>query len=316
MVVQQSATSLVGVKAAGQDEQSDNQVVAGRVDDFILEISNKGDAPIENAVISVQPTSESINILGDSKWAVSSIEPGAAISLPTRVFAPSSLIGSSTSFNVAIDYLLEGESKSEQIVLGTYVDGEISIRIYDLAINYIGSTPNLVGNLLNEGNTEALFTTIEIIPETEGSQQLAASGAQQQYLGDLTENSPLPFSIPLRAQGLEPGTYPVTIKLTYKDNLRNGHELLTSADVILEQSAAGNEAAGPGQRAAGQGLVGIIAPIAIAAAIGVGGFIFYKKWKAKARKTSAQESEEEDITAVLDAPGAEQGSDPKGPGQQ
>lgn len=314
MVVQQSATSLVGVKAVGQGERSDNQIVAGKVDDLVLEISNKDDAPIESAVISFQPASESINILGDSKWAVPSIEPGAAVSLPTRVFAPSSLIGSSTSFNVSLDYLLEGESKSEQIVLGTYVDGEITIRIYDLAINYIGNTPNLVGNLLNEGNTDALFTTIEIVPSESGSQQLVASGPQQQYLGDLTENSPLPFSIPLSARGLEPGTYPVTLMLTYKDSLRNNHELVTSADVILEQSAiAGNEAAGPGQRPGGQAAVGgIIVPIVVAAAVGIGGFVFFKKRRTKAKKASAQE-DEEDITAVLDGPGAEH-SDPKGSG--
>ena len=32
-----------------------------------------------------------------------------------------------------------------------------------IEVNYIGGTPNIVGNLLNEGNTVALFTTVELV---------------------------------------------------------------------------------------------------------------------------------------------------------
>lgn len=317
MVVQQSALSLIGVKAVGQEgERLDNQIIAGRVDDFVLEISNKGDAPIQDAVVSIRPTSESINILGDSKWAVSSITPGSSASLPTRVFASSSLIGSSTAFDVTIDYLLEGESKSEQVALGTYVDGEITIRVYDLAINYIGGTPNLVGNLLNEGNTDALFTTVEIVPSPEAGGQLSASGPQQQYLGDLTENSPLPFSIPLSGRSLEPGTYPVTLKLTYKDNLRNTHELVTDASVVLEQGEAGAQTAG-GQRPGGQAVAAsatlpVIIAVIVAAGIAV---FFFRRRRTKAKKASAQESED-DITALLGNSPEQAAADPKGPDRQ
>lgn len=316
MVIQQTAQSLIGVKAVGQGEgRPDNQITAGKVDDFMLEISNKGDAPIEHAVISIAPRVESINILGDSKWTVSSIAPSSTVNLSTSVFAPTSLIGTSTAFDVSIDYLLGGESKSEKLALGTYVDGEITIRAYDLAINYIGNTPNLVGNLLNEGNTGALFTTIEIVPSAQG-RQLTASGAQQQYLGDLTENSPLPFSIPLSARGLEQGTYPVTLKITYKDDLRNTHELTTSANVALEQSTPTSQTAGQGQRFAGQSPVaGLTLPLIIAGiAAAVAAFVVLRRRRAKVRKASVQESED-DITTMLNNPGTEQtrASDAKGP---
>jgi hypothetical protein len=50
-----------------------------------------------------------------------------------------------------------------------------------------------------------------------------------QYLGDLEDNSPLPFSIPLAtgnssSNTIAAGNYPVSLKITYSDELRNTHE--------------------------------------------------------------------------------------------
>ena len=61
------------------------------------------------------------------------------------------------------EYISGGQSKTDTLSIGAYVDGEIKIKAYDFAVNDIGGTPNLVGNLLNQGNTIALFTTVEMI---------------------------------------------------------------------------------------------------------------------------------------------------------
>jgi hypothetical protein len=59
--------------------------------------------------------------------------------------------------------------------------------------------------------------------------------SQQQYLGDLSENSPLPFSIPLSIDSESPaGNYPVSLNVTYSDNLRMVHELLLNDTVVYE----------------------------------------------------------------------------------
>ena len=63
-------------------------------------------------------------------------------------------------------------------------------------------------------------------------------------LGDLSENSPLPFSIPLNIEKEVPeGTYPVSINVTYTDNLRNPHELVLNGSVnyIPESAESSNE---------------------------------------------------------------------------
>jgi hypothetical protein len=63
-----------------------------------------------------------------------------------------------------------------------------------------------------------------------------------QYLGDLEDNSPLPFSIPLAiginddnasgsSSSLAAGDYPVSLKITYSDELRNPQEVILNTTV-------------------------------------------------------------------------------------
>jgi hypothetical protein len=171
------------------------------------------------------------------------------------------------------EYISGDQSKTDTANLGLYVEGQIKVRLYDLEINNIGNTPNLVGNLLNEGNTVALFTNIAIannniknnftkeVNDSEGKtpfsdgiignnttntgissrynnsqqekpNQLITQIPPSQYLGDLSENSPLPFSIPLDiSKGTPKGAYPISVKVTYNDNLRNTHLLLLNGTV-------------------------------------------------------------------------------------
>ena len=101
--------------------------------------------------------------------------------------------------------------------------------------------------MLNEGNTVALFTTIEITKDNELSSKLTSnishtgdrvkqlplqSLPSPQYLGDLTENSPLPFSIPIDIKsGTENGKYLTNLKIIYKDDLRTEHDLVLNETV-------------------------------------------------------------------------------------
>lgn len=119
VIVLQNAPSVIGVRASSGENQTDNRIVAGKADNFVLEIANKGTSRINNAVVTMQSSSTSLNILGDSKWAVDEIDPGSQAKLETQVFASTSLIGNPATFDVTIDYILDGSPKTEKYVLGT-----------------------------------------------------------------------------------------------------------------------------------------------------------------------------------------------------
>jgi hypothetical protein len=219
------------------------QLTAGRLENLRFSITNNGSLPLTDIVFSLSSGTNSVKILGDSRWRVDYMAPLENFPMSTTVYAAEDVINTPTEFEVNADYIERGQSKTDTLNIGAYVDGQIRIRTYDLDINYVGDAPNLVGNLLNEGNTVALFTTIELFNpavEAESSQSnlnksLVTGPSQQQYLGDLSENSPLPFSIPLSIDSdLPAGDYPVNLNVTYSDNLRMVHGLLLNDTVVYE----------------------------------------------------------------------------------
>jgi len=275
----------------GNNYDNSITVVAGKVSDLNFTITNNNNYPISDAVVSLASQSNSISIAGPSKWNLQRLEPDARQLFPTSVFASPSLIGNPASFQVGIQYILNGRARNDTFTMGAKVIGEISVGVSNLAISNIAGTPNLVGNLLNKGNTIALFTTIELLSNNKtnnvDSSQTSKSHAPftnqtmkssnksplrsldhgtalslvpasflPSYLGDLDANSPLPFSIPLIMQNNStPGKYPVSLKVTYSDDLRVSHELTIndSVDVVSRRQRQDSNSGGE------QGIIGLLA---------------------------------------------------------
>lgn len=291
--------AIVGVgsgSGAGNNDSAtinSSRIAAGKFENYTFYVANMGTAPITNVVVRMQSPSDSLKILGDSKWTIQRIEQDSQVKLATTIYAAEALIGNPASLDVTVEYSSNGQSSTETFTLGTYVAGEISIKAYEIGVTYIGGTPNIIGNLLNEGNTVALFTTVELLQ----AENLVSHLPPSQYLGDLEKNSPLPFSIPIAVDSnVSAGTYPVTLRITYKDNLRDLHvmDVNTEVQFVPEQrvdtSAQDNSAA-------------LLIPVSIgviAAAAG-GGAIAYRQKKKSALKLSLQAGKQDDIESVLDS---------------
>jgi hypothetical protein len=273
-------------------ESASTVITAGKIHEYKFVISNTADGPLSDVLITLNSQSESIRILGESEWTVNEMNVGYTQEFATQVFAPTSLIGDSTNFDLSVRYLSDGQTETDSTDLGAYIDGEISIRAYEIEVNYIGGTPNIVGNLLNEGNTVALFTTIEVV-DTGG---LSAQLPPQQYLGDLEENSPLPFSIPIDVGSAQAGTYPVALQVTYKDNLRQLHTFDASSEVRFAPEVVADESA------AGGGMDTTI-PIGIGAAIAaaIAAVVLVRRRKGSALKETFSATKQDDIESLLDS---------------
>ena len=294
-------------------------LVAGKVDDLKFNITNSNNKSITDVVVTLNSDSDSVKILGNSKWNLGEIGADTTQEFVTSVFASKSLINSPVSFKVLIDYIYNGESKSDSFNLGANVVGNITADINDLGINYISGIPNLVGNILNKGNTLALFTTIELVGSSSGTEKqpqepllsspttlnvsqnrstLKPVSSFPQYLGDLDENSPLPFSIPLAIDNHTAlGVYPVSFKITYSDDLRNSYSVIRNGTVQFISTAASSN---QGQSfLINNNIVTILIFIIIAV-----GVIFTLRWlrskrsKAKIVRTD-QTGDENDFESLL-----------------
>jgi hypothetical protein len=292
---------------------SSTHLVGGKVDDLRFNITNSNNSPITDAVVSLDSDTSSIKILGDSKWNLDKIDPHTTQQFLTKVFASKSLINSPVSFRISIEYIYNNQAKSDTFNLGANVVGDITVTVNDLAVNYIGGTPNLVGDLLNKGNTLALFTTIQLVEAPTVSDQLQEESPSSsisngpknkmvlspatsfpQYLGDLEENSPLPFSIPLSMDNNTAlGIYPVSLKITYSDDLRNSYTVFNNGTVeFIPPTPTSNQ---------GQGFLGfnnVILTMVIATIVGIFAIIIVRsrsKKRSKQRSNEAERQQEDDI---------------------
>src|SRR5215216_2928067 len=248
-----SSSSINSRNSSSTQQPQSIQIAAGSVQNLSFAIANNNDPGVSIADVVVSLTSESnaLRILGDSRWNLQSIGGNSQQELSTQVYASASLIGSPVFFTVTMQYIRnDNELRTESFQLGAIVVGDIRISVNDVTISYIGDTPHLVGNLLNEGNSLALFTKIELLePGTQGRLQVLRPTVSSQFLGDLAVNSPLPFNIPLQitqqslGQEATGNGYPISLRITYSDELRNTHELVVDETIGLEpiQSRTGQQ---------------------------------------------------------------------------
>jgi hypothetical protein len=301
---------------AVSNDSSEVSIIAGRAHDLNFNITNNNRNPITDIVVTLAPRSESLEILGDSRWTVQELAAQSKARFSTRVFASESLIGSPVSFEVRVQYISGDQIKSDSFSLGGNVIGEIEIAVNDLSVRYIGDVPNLTGNLLNQGNTKALFTTIELRSNSTSPDQsvLVPITNTPQYLGDLEDNSPLPFNIPLaigtndddnsNISGLGARNYPVSLRITYSDELRNAHEVILDGTVYYsppqQQEDAPNQGflgfssssnAESGTTNSVLPLLFIFAAIGAAAAVAI---IIIKRRRSRSKKISKLMAEQGD----------------------
>jgi hypothetical protein len=267
-------------------------------------------SPLQNSItnlgISLVSNSSLVSILGPSTWNLPTILPGSAQRLTTQVYALKSLLDSPVAFTVKIQYNQNGHQlKTASFNLGAIVIGDIQLKVNNLGINNIGNNPVLVGSVVNEGNTPAQFVNVEMLQQ--GQRQ---SPQAFQYLGNVATNSTKPIDIPLQyvpmlsgqrqnsissdknqaplltrialnssamksfgtgvQNNTNPGIYPVSLKLTYYDDLKNRHDLIVDSPVQI------NPVLPEGTSNQGNGLFEIlIAGIIIAVGIAV---ILLGKW--------------------------------------
>jgi hypothetical protein len=265
--LQQNNTSPNTVVSSHPAHQNNTSLIltALSVQDMKFHITNFNDTPITDLIASISSQSGDVKIVGDDLWTVPVIPPHTTREFSTKVYASTSLIASPVSFNVLLQYLSKGQSVAGSFILsGTVVGSIVPTVSGGLTINYIAGVPNIVGNLLNEGTTTGLFTTVQMInqpfrPSNSSTSAPAAgpSGNGQvsfyqqssnasypgskislpppQYLGDLQSDSPLPFSIPLTVDinNTAPATYPVILRISFSDDLHYPHVTYLHDSVVV-----------------------------------------------------------------------------------
>ena len=208
----------------------------------IIEISNAGTAPLNNVDIvlnndltSVSSQSKSItnleNVIFDqSNWDVGTIDPKSAVSFSFYAFIPESIKNEPLHLPMTITYYnAHGEKQTITRVADFYINGLVDPSIYGVKVIDLSGKQTVIGEILNEGNSDGLFGFVTLKPR--GDSNILES---TQYIDEIEPDSPVPFNIPIEFDGAErTGKHDITIEVSYKDSMREEHVLTydTTIDV-------------------------------------------------------------------------------------
>jgi len=195
-----------------------------------IEISNNGTAPIsgvdvelQNAQTSISANSESATkvenvVILNSNWEVGQIAPGTTKSLEFDVYVPGSMSSQTLRTPMQISYFnAHGDQHTLSRIVDFYVKGLIDVSIYDVNVIDLSGKPTIIGEIINEGNENALFGFVTLEPLSDSNIKKST-----QFIDDIELDSPTPFNIPVEFDGQPKyGKHDIRVTVRYKDSLRD-----------------------------------------------------------------------------------------------
>lgn len=203
-----------------------------------IQLTNDGTAPLSNtdvrtpdAAMSPDAPSNLENVVVyESSWDVGNIAPLSSEYIEMTVYIPETLSGQTLRLPLQISYIdAHGESVSELRTVDFYVRGLVDLSVYGVETFSISDSIMVVGEIINEGNEDALFAFVTIEPA--GTSNIAA---QTQFIDEIDTDSPVPFNIPLEFDGSPLyGEHDIVVTVRYKDDIREEHFLVHPATISV-----------------------------------------------------------------------------------
>lgn len=265
--------SIINVKAL------DPFLTSLKTSNVIIEISNDGTAPISsvdivttNTQTEIASTSSSTTnienvVILESNWDVGNIEPKSSRYLTATVYVPENLKGDTLRVPLSISYYnAHGDLQTVSKIVDFYIKGLINLNMYDIEVIELSGKPMVVGEIINEGNENALFGFVTL--EALGDSNIKS---QTQFIDEVETDSPVPFNIPLEFDG-QPryGEHDIKLTVRYKDSIRDEIFLTHNATIFVKE---------PPKTESGNDLQLILIPAVIVVAIGL--YMIRRRKKSK-----------------------------------
>lgn len=114
------------------------------------------------------------------------------------------------------------------------------INVDPIAVSRGGST-EFEADLLLVGTESVQFVTVEVVEDT----SFMRTTESEEYIGAVDPDSPIPFDLEFKvAEESETGYHPLTLKVTYTDDLNQDHESIIELPVTVTESTAKIEPTG------------------------------------------------------------------------
>ena len=217
---------------------------------IVIEVSNDGTAPISgvdivasNTATTISSTTTSVTnlenvVVLDANWDVGHIDPGTSKYLDIDVYIPASLKGETLHVPMDLTYFnAHGDRHTITRNVDFYIKGLIDARIYDVKIIDLSGKPTVIGEIINEGNEDALFGFVTIEPL--GDSNIIKS---TQFIDEIETDSPVPFNTPIEFDG-DPryGEHDIRVTVRYKDSLRDEKFITYDTTILINDPSKSQE---------------------------------------------------------------------------
>ncbi|MGD2107189.1 MAG: hypothetical protein PVH93_06230 [Nitrosopumilaceae archaeon] len=215
-----------------------------QTNEVTIEISNNGTAPIssvdivttntqtEMASTATSTTNVEKVVILESNWDVGNIQPKSSRQLTATVYVPENLKDVTLRIPLSISYYnAHGDQHTINKIVDFYIKGFIDLTVYGIDVIELSDTQMVVGEIINEGNEDALFGFVTLEPLGDSNIK-----KQSQFIDEIEIDSPVPFNIPLEFEG-DPqyGEHDIKITVRYKDSTREEIFIPYETTIFVEE---------------------------------------------------------------------------------
>jgi hypothetical protein len=216
----------------------------------VIVISNDGTAPISGVdIVSANTQTEMAStassttnienvVILESNWDVGNIEPKSSRQLTATVYVPENLKGDTLRIPLLITYYnAHGDQQTINKIVDFYIKGLIDLSIYGIGVIELSNTQMVIGEIINEGNEDALFGFVSLEPMGDSNIK-----KQTQFIDEIEIDAPVPFNIPIEFEG-EPkyGEHEIKITVRYKDSVRDEIFLPYETTIFVDEPSNNDE---------------------------------------------------------------------------
>lgn len=269
--------SIINMKAP------DPFLVSLKNNHIVMAISNDGTAPASAVDIqlintpdrmmadSQQITNVDHVVIQNTHWDIGRLDPGSSKAIETDIYIPESLYGETFRAPMSITYFnAHGDQTTISRVVDFYVRGLVDLTVYNVGVIDLSGMPTVVGEIINEGNEDALFSFVSVDPR--GGSNIKST---TQFIDEIEVDSPVPFNVPVEFEGAPRyGDHDITVTIRYKDDVREEHFLTYEATISVAEPQVEEDESSP------ESLV-VIAVIVVA----VIAFVIMRRRKRSAQAT-------------------------------
>ena len=230
--------SIINVRAL------DPFLMSLKSNNVVIEIANNGTAPLssvdilatntqtEIASTSLSTTNVENVVILESNWDVGNINPKSSRYLTATVYVPGNLQQDTLRIPLSIQYYnAHGDLQTVSKIVDFYIRGLIDLNMYDIEVIELSNTQMVVGEIINEGNEDAVFGFITIEPRGDSNIK-----TKTQFIDEIEIDSPVPFNVPLEFNG-EPryGEHDIRLIVRYKDSVRDETLFTHDATIFIKE---------------------------------------------------------------------------------